>query len=354
MEENMVKGFNEEVLVFTTEGYTPIKDIKIGDMVLTHKGRFKPVLSINKSVGKTVQIKSSTSYEVFAGEDQEVFISTMSHKYVKHGVSLKRTFSSPYFKPLANLEVTLDFVLSNYNRYPSIDVKENANFWKFIGRYTGDGWYQNNRRAGRINSYVYNVFICCAKNEKEELINLFENMKYPYGITEKPTTFQFRIMRKELLDKIKLIGKGAFNKRVHPWLWNESYKNKKCYINGYQDADGFFDAKRGYNNITTISKQLAYGIKYLISEVYPQAVPLITYCKRPSRYTIEGREVNQHNTLTIRWKNEIRKQDKNFQKDGHLYQQIRKLIPDNVQRILYSLDVKEDKSYTVDSIIVRS
>ncbi|OLC12635.1 MAG: hypothetical protein AUH29_15730 [Candidatus Rokubacteria bacterium 13_1_40CM_69_27] len=41
---NTVKCFiSPRVLVYTADGYRPIKDIKIGDLVLTHRGRFRPV-----------------------------------------------------------------------------------------------------------------------------------------------------------------------------------------------------------------------------------------------------------------------------------------------------------------------
>jgi uracil-DNA glycosylase family 4 len=44
---NAVKCFiSARVLIYTAEGYRPIKDIKIGDLVLTHRGRFRKVTYI--------------------------------------------------------------------------------------------------------------------------------------------------------------------------------------------------------------------------------------------------------------------------------------------------------------------
>lgn len=41
---NIVKCFiSPRVLVYTAEGYRPIKDIRVGDLVLTHRGRFRKV-----------------------------------------------------------------------------------------------------------------------------------------------------------------------------------------------------------------------------------------------------------------------------------------------------------------------
>ena len=40
--------FQADTMVFTDKGYVPIQDIKIGDMVLTHKGNYKPVVAVGK------------------------------------------------------------------------------------------------------------------------------------------------------------------------------------------------------------------------------------------------------------------------------------------------------------------
>jgi predicted phage terminase large subunit-like protein len=49
---NIPPGFSkpvwEEELIFTDQGYKKLKDIKIGDRVLTHKGRFKAVLKVHE------------------------------------------------------------------------------------------------------------------------------------------------------------------------------------------------------------------------------------------------------------------------------------------------------------------
>ena len=42
---NTVKCFiSPRVLIYTANGYKPIKDIQVGDLVLTHRGRFRPVV----------------------------------------------------------------------------------------------------------------------------------------------------------------------------------------------------------------------------------------------------------------------------------------------------------------------
>ena len=44
---NAVKCFiSSRVLIYTSEGFRPIKDIRVGDLVLTHRGRFRPVVYV--------------------------------------------------------------------------------------------------------------------------------------------------------------------------------------------------------------------------------------------------------------------------------------------------------------------
>ena len=348
----MAKGFNAGTLVFTENGFVPIENVKIGDRVLTHKRRFKPVLGVNVTEGPTIQIKSSATYDVYAGEEQEIYISSFNRVWANYKRSWDRIFSDFYWVPTRDLVTTTNFVISTTAEH-NIEEKGDNIFWKFVGRYTGDGWYRHDKRKGRKNSYMYYVIICCAKDERNELIDLFNALGYHYNITEKRTVLQFRITRQELWEKISLIGSGAFNKIIHPWLWNESREHQRAYIQGYYDSDGHYEESRNVYNISSVSKKAIYGVKQLVSEVEPVAVPQITCCHRPPTCIIEGRVVNQRDSLTARWKTDLRKQDHNFQRDNYLYQQIRKLIPsDNKQ--LYSLQVKDDESYTVDTIIVRS
>jgi hypothetical protein len=60
IKNNKLAGFSADTKVLTNTGYKNISNIEIGDMVLTHKGRFKPVISLikAKSPYKMVTFKS--------------------------------------------------------------------------------------------------------------------------------------------------------------------------------------------------------------------------------------------------------------------------------------------------------
>lgn len=55
--------FPAETMVLTAAGYIPIADIKVGDLVLTHKGRWKPVTATGSRQAETYLLKGNVDLE---------------------------------------------------------------------------------------------------------------------------------------------------------------------------------------------------------------------------------------------------------------------------------------------------
>ena len=58
--------FGGKSLVLTNKGYIPIENIKIGDRVMTHRGRFKKVLKTGNQWAKVVNVKAQGSTDIIA------------------------------------------------------------------------------------------------------------------------------------------------------------------------------------------------------------------------------------------------------------------------------------------------
>jgi DNA (cytosine-5)-methyltransferase 3A len=82
----------------------------------------------------------------------------------------------------------------------------------------------------------------------------------------------------------------------------------------------------------------------------------MTYTIRPSKYIIEGREVNQHNTYQIRFKTHTHPQDRSFfDKDmSYSWSQITSITTEEKQTIVYNMEVEEDNSYTANGVVVHN
>jgi hypothetical protein len=121
---NIIRCFvSSRTLIFTNEGWVKIKDIKIGDLVLTHKNRFRKVLKTNKSNYEGNIIK------IFVGEKSVVV--TPEHPFLNDKniwVQAKDLRAHDKIKFMASFCSTCGKEIPYYNKYCSISCssKETA------------------------------------------------------------------------------------------------------------------------------------------------------------------------------------------------------------------------------------
>lgn len=346
--------FVADTLVMTDCGFKPIQNIKVGDYVLTHKSRYRKVLNIgNKVVDKLYKIKGLGFDEILTTEEHPFYVREMYRKWNVQRRSSDRLFTSPEWIKTKDLHKN-HYLSSTFNT----ELKDTfsvytTDFWYFVGRFTGDGWVRQTKRKYRKNSYVYQVLICCGKNEKEELKAIFDKIGYNYNISEDKTTYKFTICNQHLVEFLKECGIGAKNKIVHPLLWSLPIEFKRAFLEGYMSADGYFIKEKNIFSATTISRELAYGIKQLAMEVY-NTCPKIYFIKTKPKKVLEGRIINQNNQYIIRYCLQKNKQDKAFFENNISWQPYKTTEIINKKSIVYNLEVEEDNSYTANSIVVHN
>ena len=346
--------FVADTLVMTEYGFKSIQDIKVGDYVLTHKSRYRKVLNVgSKLVDRLYKIKGLGFDEIITTEEHPFYVREMYRKWNVKRRSLDRLFTSPEWIKTKDLHKN-HYLSSTFN----IESKNGFNvyttdFWYFVGRFTGDGWVRQTKRKYRKNSYIYQVLICCGKNEKDELKEIFDKVGYNYNFSEERTTYKFRICNEKLVRFLMQSGIGAKNKIVHPMLWNLPIEFKKAFLEGYMSADGYFDETKNSFSATTISRELAYGIKQLAMEVY-NTCPKIYFVKTKQKKVLEGRIINQQNQYIVRFCLSKNKQDKAFFENNISWQPYKSTEILNTPSIVYNLEVEEDNSYTANTIIVHN
>ena len=344
--------FVKDTLILTKLGYKKIQDILIGDEVLSHSGRWKRVLNVG--------YRDNVSTRIICGFGNNGIETTNEHPFyiremTKTWNNLKRcnqrNFNNPIWKSAIELnrnDYCSSVVLPN-NQKKEIDKI----FWYMIGRYTGDGWFRKSKRKQRKNSYVYQFIICCGENEFEELKEKFDNFGYKYNFSKERTVYKFRICNMKLVSFVEKIGVGASNKIVHPDLFDNNNENRKSYLEGIWDSDGWHKEKDDVYKLTTTSNLLAVGLQELIYTVYKTPVRF-SYIKRPKTCIIEKRIVNQKDTYEISYKLDKRKQDKAFYENNYIWMPIKQNYITNENKIVYNLEVEEDNSYLVNNIIVHN
>ena len=110
-------------LINTKNGYKKIEDVKIGDMVLTHKRRYKKVTNTfkNKYSGNVYKIKSYGGEEIVITEGHELLTFPFERRSGKYGpkktVSVKYSWTPPENLPeevyLAIPKYTTEYHASN-------------------------------------------------------------------------------------------------------------------------------------------------------------------------------------------------------------------------------------------------
>lgn len=78
--------FTGDTLVMTTNGYKQIKDIQIGDSVITHTGTFKKVLNVfNNGLKDIVKIKCMSVDEIKCTSNHKFYVREKKYRWEHKG-----------------------------------------------------------------------------------------------------------------------------------------------------------------------------------------------------------------------------------------------------------------------------
>jgi len=243
------------------KGVLSIKDVKIGDKVLTHNGNFRRVVALNR---RTIN-KGEKLYEI------QTFLGNMFRISEKHPLLVFRNdgfrwveidnitkayeLAFPIPKLKAKSELCNKLTLTDESGYKK-SITINKFFFRFLGFWIGDGFtneYHNTERVGLIFNQKKDRKLCAyyrrniIKNFK--LSNLSENVHngaiYLYW-RDKP----FRIW---ISKNFRREWKG---KMLPYWFCGISKNQFDEFIRGWIESDGYKD-KFGRISITTKERDLA-------------------------------------------------------------------------------------------------
>jgi ATP-dependent DNA ligase/intein/homing endonuclease len=253
-------------------GATVVRDIEVGDEVLTHRGRFRQVTAKNR---RTIDSDERIfEFSTYFGEDfkitegHELLVERESERRwtpvedVSEGEMVVFPIPKPDIPAKHQDELVLETV-SNYTKRFEL----NERFFRFLGYWIGDGTtnqYNGNQRVGLIFN-----------NEDQELLEFYRNLvidslgispenihKYDHGSatdiywTDKPLlNWLAENFRKQDQD-------GWRDKTVPEWFWNISRSQFDAFLEGWHDADGTEDS-RGRKSITTKERDLASTVQLI-------------------------------------------------------------------------------------------
>lgn len=351
--------FGAGTLVITDKGYKKIEDIKIGDMVLTHKNRYRKVLDWG--------FKKASTVGLFAGGTVETRV-TLNHPY--YTKKLNKVWNNDRRSYDSILDLTPNWTevkdLKSApcgHRLAVPKIKEEVNPFNLteedcwlLGRYVADGHIRCEiNDVGKKNRY--DVIYSIGNSKVEDFKSQIKTYHVYYSPHGKSVT-RCIISKKSLIEFIVEhdFGCNALSKKIPKCILDLPKNLLAKFLEGFLSGDGCKNKPDKsctiWHSITTVSRDLAISMQMLILKLYGLNCN-ITYSKVPKEKMIEGRKVNQNNTYQIRFTLNG-KGSRSFLEDDMLWTPF-KNIEDNIQEeFVYNIEVEEDNSYTANNLAVHN
>lgn len=343
----MVGGFPCFVagtMVLTDEGYKPIEEINVGDMIYTKELRYRKCTSVmSRDVSKIYDIKYQGG-NIKCSDEHPIF-SRMKKRYKK---------DIPDFIPAKELNNKYEIcfpIINGKNEKIEIDnIIIDEKFGYFIGRFLGDGWVLDGKRKNRKNSYVHKIVVCTSKENNalnDKLLECLENLNYNYTKSINKKTIKYIICSNELEIFFKKFGRYSYGKRIPGFIFSLPNNIKEKIIEGYKDSDGYI-LENNHWSITSINYILLLGISQLIRDCYGCKCSINGPYKTNRDCIIEGRLVNEKPQYKL---NFLPKKTENI---DYVWSSIKKIKILEGNYTVYNISVDEDETYTANGIIVHN
>jgi len=357
--------FPAGTMILTEKGYAPIEDIKIGDMVLTHKNRWRKVTDFGWKMAETYKLKGNITIETTA--EHPIYSAEVKKysPYLEDGKrgNIKTIVNSGQWteaKDMGGKQWATPFMFENLP-VPEASQREgrqksmpemNVDFWYFVGRWLGDGWVRDEKRANRPDGQRNGqIFICGSLDEEFEVAKTVSKVSDYYSVGKEKTSARVRFGSQLLCGWLtENFGRGAINKTIPSWVISLPIEYRRSLLLGITESDGH-QVNDGTKKITTISKKMVLGLRFLCESLgYTTS---ISHYIRPKTTVIEGRTVNQKDTYTIAICNSgVRRTG--IECNDHKWYKCRNVVKTGEIKRVYNISVEEDESYIADSIVVHN
>ncbi|TFZ81245.1 DNA cytosine methyltransferase [Candidatus Macondimonas diazotrophica] len=367
--------FPEGTLVLTKRGYIPIESVKVGDNVLTHKGRWRSVQAIGSDEADMVLVKgqghwgllTTANHPFLTGSDEWTAAGSLAGKRW-------RTVAAVPPSQIPQIENNRGVILERgrwratgwkdgrtvyLGRFKSYDdavrCRERAliqgrinargadgadattlGFARFLGYWLGDGWTSKDT-----------VFLCGARGDAPILSEIMTEAGLTCSPSIERTSARARCGSKSLVRWLsEHFGATASGKRIPAWVHGAPPEWRREFLRGYQEADGHREP--GVERFTTISRAIAVGVRVLLNQDGRSAS--IAWHQTKSR-AIQGRNVS---TAGGFYRITAYERSRSFSfNDLHGIGYVR-TVKTAGRGTVFNIAVEEDESYTADGIIVHN
>lgn len=346
--------FTKGHLVLTNEGYKPIEDIKVGDLVYTHKDRFKPVTAVGHKFSNDVyRVSSQGTEDFFVTGNHPFYVSDMRREWNNDRRCYDRMFSDPHWTQIH------DVTKGTFFASPIMQLDENPlglteeDCW-ILGRYLADGHIRMDKRKNRVNSYYYAVILSIGTHKLDEFLKHVKS----YHVTHYPHSKSVErccICSQEWVERILSLGLGrsCYEKTVPTSLLALPKHLCMAIVEGYMSGDGSIDQMWKSFHACTTSKKLAYSMALLIQKAYGVNCGVRSIKSRGLTGTIEGRTVHLNPQWGLTFNKYMKRQSVAHVDGSKVYTPFKSKCKSD-DAIVYNISVADDESYICNNRVVHN
>lgn len=355
-----VQGFPAGVLVLTGRGHVPVERVRPGDVVLTHRNRWRPVERlIDCGRQSTVRVRGSGHYGLRTTSGRRL--------YVRGDRRRQAQLTEACWRPVSNLATGPDgldrwatptnipalplpavarpYPCGRLNHIDRTHLRREG-FWWLVGLFVAEGSTSSSYGAGGArNRSVWSVHVDVEAKATAALDALGLNCyrwqapgaKVAQVVVSSATLTSFLV---------ELAGHGAAGKRLHPGVFGLPGPCRAALFDGALTGDGYQRAQSF--TYTTVSRALAFDMRLLALSLGQQAS--VQFRRTADTRVIRGRTVRCRDLYKVQGCPRPSKPRFRWAHDM-AWGRVLGVAADG-QAPCYDLDVADDASYVVEGLVV--
>ncbi len=247
-------------LYIQRRGILSVRHVKVGDRVLTHKGKFREIIAINRrKIDKNERLFEVQSFygdKFKVSEKHPILVYRKKPQWIKiESVTKKDKLMFPIPKINAKFLYKKELILKDESGY-SKKIKLNNFFFRFLGYWIGDGFtndYHNTERVGLIFNLKKDKKLC--GYYKSNIEKYFKIHKISENIHNGAIYLYWRDkpLRIWLSEHFRREWKG---KMLPDWFFGINKNQFQNFMRGWIESDGHTD-KLNRTSISTKERDLA-------------------------------------------------------------------------------------------------
>lgn len=318
--------FTGDSLVFVKEkGYVPIKDISVGDLVLTHTGEYKEVTTFyNQGQKPLFLVSSELTRDISTTENHPFYVRSKS----------ENGLTPPMWKEACELTTSdyLGFPLNTKSRlpqgYPSLERHfENLDFWRLLGVLLV---YPFTLKGEELSLKLDNKHYHLVRDLTE---GLFDTSSLELGNSQ----LEFRIRNCALVNYLRESALKRHRLQFQAQWVDLPLPQIRALLWGFKEVSG--QTVDFTSTLFVTGKELFYGLSQLLLKAY--RVPFKVIETENNYYSITFSELETQSDSMI------------FE-DNYVWVSVESASYTPYKASVYDISVKDNHSFTVQNCIVHN